>query len=72
MEHEEHMRAIDNAKATAKEEDLQNVKTIKDSGKKTSGGFRTDQVRAYRKSEVVLGTIDDLKKHPAQEVEENS
>lgn len=72
VEHEEHMRAIDNAKATAKEEDLQNVKTIKDSGKKTSGGFRTDQVRAYRKSEVVLGTIDDLKKHPAQEVEENS
>lgn len=72
VEHEEHMKAIDTAKATAKEEDLLNVKTNKDSEKKTSGGFRTDQVRAYRKSEVVLGTIDDLKKHPSQEVEENS
>lgn len=72
QEHEEHMKAIDNAKATAKQEDMQNVKSIRDSGKKTSGGFRADQVRAYRKSEVVLGTIDDLKKHPSEEVEENS
>ncbi|QLQ78991.1 hypothetical protein HG537_0B03380 [Torulaspora globosa] len=70
-QHEEHMKAIDDAKANAKEEDAQNVKTSHNPEKKTSGGFRTDQVRAYRKSEIVLGTIDDLKKHPSQQVEED-
>lgn len=69
-QHEEHMKAIDDAKANAKEEDAQNTKNSHHPEKKTSGGFRTDQVRAYRKSEIVLGTIDDLKKHPSQQVEE--
>lgn len=69
-QHDEHMKAIDDAKANAKEEDAQNTKSIHNPEKKTSGGFRTDQVRAYRKSEIVLGTIDDLKKHPSQQVEE--
>ncbi|QLL31477.1 hypothetical protein HG536_0B03400 [Torulaspora globosa] len=69
-QHEEHMKAIDEAKANAKEEDAQNTKSSHNPEKKTSGGFRTDQVRAYRKSEIVLGTIDDLKKHPSQQVEE--
>lgn len=69
-QHDEHMKAIDSAKANAKEEDAQNTKNLHNSEKKTSGGFRTDQVRAYRKSEIVLGTIDDLKVHPSQQVEE--
>lgn len=69
--HDEHMKAIDAAKLNAKEEDLQNVKTVdvNDARKKTSGGFRADQLKAYRKSEIVLGTIDDMKRKPADDVE---
>lgn len=65
--HEEEMKEIEAAKAKAKEEDAKNVRNTAILGKKSSGGFRTDELRAYRKTEVVLGTIDDVRRKKEEE-----
>ncbi|CEP61346.1 transcription factor TFIIIB subunit BDP1 LALA0_S03e00804g [Lachancea lanzarotensis] len=71
-DHEKHLLEIEVSKQSAKEEDLQTqkVKEMENVNKKTSGGLRRDQLNAYRKTEVVLGTIDQMKKQRAQEPEE--
>ncbi|GCE97466.1 transcription factor TFIIIB component B [Zygosaccharomyces mellis] len=68
--HEEEMKEIEAAKANAKEEDSKHVKNVGVIGKKSSGGFRTDELKAYRKTEVVLGTIDDIRRKKEEEVAE--
>ncbi|CUS24020.1 LAQU0S13e01486g1_1 [Lachancea quebecensis] len=71
-EHEEHLKQIEVSKQSAKEEDLQSqkAKELDNVNKKASGGLRQDQLNAYRKTEVVLGTIDQMKRHRAQETQE--
>lgn len=71
VEHEEHLKQIEVSKQNAKQEDLQvqKAKEQDNTHKKTSGGLRHDQLKAYRKTEIVLGTIDDLKKKKAEELE---
>lgn len=64
------MKEIEAAKANAKEEDSKHVKNVGVIGKKSSGGFRTDELKAYRKTEVVLGTIDDIRRKKEEEVAE--
>ena len=59
--HENHLKEIEEAKTNAKNEDLKNIKN-KDINKKSSGGLMTAQLKTYRKSEIVLGTIDDRRK----------
>ncbi|SCV00911.1 LAME_0G12794g1_1 [Lachancea meyersii CBS 8951] len=63
-DHEKHLLEIEVSKQSAKEEDLQTqkVKEMDNIHKKTSGGLRRDQLNAYRKTEVVLGTIDQMKR----------
>lgn len=70
--HEEHLRVIDTAKLNAKQEDSQGLKTIDptDPKKKTSGGFTKDQLKVYRKSEILLGTIDERKMQVIKEADE--
>lgn len=68
VRHEEEMKEIEAAKANAKEEDSKHVKNVGVIGKKSSGGFRTDELKAYRKTEVVLGTIDDIRRKKEEEV----
>ncbi|CAR27626.1 hypothetical protein ZYGR_0N01080 [Zygosaccharomyces rouxii] len=72
IRHEEEMKEIEAAKANAKEEDSKNVKTVGVVGKKSSGGFRTEELKAYRKTEVVLGTIDDVRRKKEEEVAEEA
>ncbi|SCU89778.1 LAFA_0E20824g1_1 [Lachancea sp. 'fantastica'] len=73
-DHEKHLLEIEVSKQSAKEEDLQTqkVKEMESVNKKTSGGLRRDQLNAYRKTEVVLGTIDQMKRQRAQEPEEEA
>lgn len=70
VKHEEDMKEIEAAKANAKEEDSKTVKNAEIVGRKSSGGFRTEQLKAYRKTEVVLGTIDEMKRKQEEEVTE--
>lgn len=72
-EHEDHLKQIEVSKQSAKEEDLkmQKAKELDSKDKKTSGGFRQGELNAYRKTEVVLGTIDDLKKKRMEVAEMN-
>lgn len=60
-EHEKNLQDIQKAKENAKLEDLHTQKED-DLDKKSSGGFKKKFLHSYRKSEVVLGTIDDVKK----------
>ncbi|SCU88565.1 LADA_0E10902g1_1 [Lachancea dasiensis] len=71
-DHEEHLKQIELSKQSAKEEDLQTqkVKEMDNTHKKSSGGLRQDQLNAYRKTEVVLGTIDQMKRQRALEPDE--
>ncbi|EDO16728.1 hypothetical protein Kpol_1003p33 [Vanderwaltozyma polyspora DSM 70294] len=69
-QHEEHLKEIEEAKLNAKNEDLKSVK--KEVNKKTSGGLMTNQLKSYRKSEIVLGTIDDVKKQKMAQEETTS
>ncbi|CAI4051941.1 hypothetical protein SUVZ_14G2820 [Saccharomyces uvarum] len=71
-EHEQHMKEIEEAKNTAKEED-QTTQRLNDANlnKKGSGGIMTNDLKVYRKTEVVLGTIDDLKRKKRQEKDAN-
>lgn len=61
VDHEKNIQEIEKAKESAKLEDMNNQKEG-DLDKKSSGGFRQKYLNTYRKSEVVLGTIDDVKK----------
>ncbi|SJM88398.1 related to Transcription factor TFIIIB component B'' [Zygosaccharomyces bailii] len=70
VKHEEDMKEIEAAKANAREEDSKTVKNAEIVGRKSSGGFRTEQLKAYRKTEVVLGTIDEMKRKQEEEVTE--
>lgn len=72
VKHEEDMKEIEAAKANAKEEDSKTVKAAEIVGKKSSGGFRTEQLRAYRKTEVVLGTIDEMRRKKEGEIAEEA
>ncbi|CAI4050207.1 hypothetical protein SKDZ_14G2840 [Saccharomyces kudriavzevii ZP591] len=71
-EHEQHMKEIEEAKNTAKAED-QTTQRLNDAdlNKKGSGGIMTNDLKVYRKTEVVLGTIDDLKKKKRREKDIN-
>ncbi|CAB4252804.1 similar to Saccharomyces cerevisiae YNL039W BDP1 Essential subunit of RNA polymerase III transcription factor (TFIIIB) [Maudiozyma barnettii] len=60
-DHEKNIQEIEKAKESAKIEDM-NIQKDGDLDKKSSGGFRKKYLNTYRKSEVVLGTIDDVKK----------
>ncbi|CAI4754357.1 ADM_collapsed_G0048030.mRNA.1.CDS.1 [Saccharomyces cerevisiae] len=62
------MKEIEEAKNTAKEED-QTAQRLNDANlnKKGSGGIMTNDLKVYRKTEVVLGTIDDLKRKKLKE-----
>lgn len=66
------MKEIEEAKNTAKEED-QTTQRLNDANlnKKGSGGIMTNDLKVYRKTEVVLGTIDDLKRKKRQEKDAN-
>lgn len=68
MEHEEHLKQIEVERQNAREQDIkqQTVKEHERSQKGKHGG-RYDQLKGYRKSEIVLGSIDDLKKKRAEE-----
>ena len=59
--HELNLQEIEKAKQTAKLEDS-NTQLGDDLDKKSSGGFKKKYLHTYRKTEVVLGTIDDVKK----------
>lgn len=63
-EHEQHFKEIEQAKAKAALEDSEIERKKMEnqrSNKKSSGGFMTDDLKVYRKQEVVLGTIDEMK-----------
>lgn len=68
VEHEEHLKQIEVERQNAREQDIkqQTVKEHERSQKGKHGG-RYDQLKEYRKSEIVLGSIDDLKKKRAEE-----
>lgn len=70
--HESHLREIEEAKRTAKLEDVQVHLSDQrhKTEKKGSGGLKTGQLQDYRRTEVVLGTIDDLKRKKEAEEEE--
>ncbi|CCE62488.1 hypothetical protein TPHA_0C03360 [Tetrapisispora phaffii CBS 4417] len=70
VEHEEHLKEIEDAKELAKNEDLK-ISKSKDINKKTSGGFMTEDLKSYRKSEIVLGTIDDRKNNQRRKLQES-
>lgn len=59
--HQLNLEEIEKAKQTARLEDS-NSHLDDDSDKKSSGGFKKKYLHTYRKAEVVLGTIDDVKK----------
>lgn len=68
-DHKEHLKQIEVSKQSAKEEDqqMQKAKELDNPNKKASGGLRQDQLNAYRKTEVVLGTIDQMRMQRVQE-----
>lgn len=70
VEHEEHLKQIEVERQNAREQDIkqQSVKEHERVQRGKQGG-RHDQLKEYRKSEIVLGSIDDLKKKRTEEVE---
>ncbi|AMD20529.1 HDL215Wp [Eremothecium sinecaudum] len=66
VEHEEHLKQIELEKQNAREQDLQQQaykeKERANHGGRYPGKSRSEQLKAYRKSEIVLGTIDTLKR----------
>ena len=73
VEHEEHLKQIEVERQNAREQDIkqQSVKEHERAQRGKQGG-RQEQLREYRKSEIVLGSIDDLKKKRAEEVTEET
>lgn len=69
-DHEKHIKEIEESKLNTKAEDLlhENNKHGQEKYKKGSGGLFNNDIKNYRKSEVVLGTIDDIKKQREEEM----
>ncbi|CDO94570.1 unnamed protein product [Kluyveromyces dobzhanskii CBS 2104] len=68
VEHEDHLKQIEVERQNAKEQDIKQ-QTFKEHERTQKGrqGGRHDQIKEYRKSEIVLGSIEDLKKRRAEE-----
>lgn len=66
FEHEKHLKQIELEKQNAFEQDLQQQnfkeKEHVDSSRRYSNTSRNEKLKTYRKSEIVLGTIDSLKR----------
>lgn len=75
VKHDEHLKQIQLEKETAKQEDdrkiQENIQNGANGGpfvigslddRKLAGGFRESDLKSYRKSEIVLGSIDDVKR----------
>ncbi|CCH59417.1 hypothetical protein TBLA_0B05910 [Henningerozyma blattae CBS 6284] len=65
LEHEKNLKEIEESKLNSKMEDqmANNGGIKKDDGyKKGAGGLFNNDLKVYRKTEVVLGTIDDIKR----------
>ncbi|KAL3230812.1 Transcription factor TFIIIB component B'' [Nakaseomyces bracarensis] len=62
-QHEEHFKEIELAKSRAAQEDneIERKKMETHKNRKSAAGFMSDDLKVYRKQEVVLGTIDDMK-----------
>ncbi|CCD25838.2 transcription factor TFIIIB subunit BDP1 NDAI_0G00620 [Naumovozyma dairenensis CBS 421] len=71
LEHQENLKQIQLAKDNAKMEDSTLVKEdASNTNKKGPGGFMSNDLKVYRKTEVVLGTIDDIKRKREEEEDE--
>lgn len=70
IEHEEHLKQIEAEIQSAREHDIQQ-QTVKENERAQKGktSNRNDQLKEYRKSEIVLGSIDDLKKKKMEDIE---
>ncbi|AAS51701.1 ADL219Cp [Eremothecium gossypii ATCC 10895] len=70
VEHEQYLKQIEIEKQNAREQDLQHqTSKEKERGSEKRFSSRQEQLKAYRKSEIVLGTIDDVKRKRAEELE---
>lgn len=69
-QHEEYFKEIELAKTRAAQEDseIQRKKMETHKNRKSAAGFMSDELKVYRKQEVVLGTIDELR---AQRIPKN-
>lgn len=69
-EHELHLKELEEAKHTAKLEDQDTEReneTRNMTNKRGAGGFTKKDLKSYRKKEVVLGTIDDIRRKREEE-----
>lgn len=70
-EHELHIKELEAAKQTAKLEDQDNEKEFENkdmsNNRRGAGGFTGRDLQTFRKQEVVLGTIDDVKRKREEE-----
>ena len=69
-EHQLHIKELEAAKQTAKIEDQDNEKEFENkslNNRRGAGGFTNRDLQTYRKKEVVLGTIDDIKRKREEE-----
>ncbi|CCF59745.1 hypothetical protein KAFR_0H03350 [Kazachstania africana CBS 2517] len=64
INHENNLKELERAKENAKLEDIKTQNELENSpiNKKSAGGLMSNDLKNYRKSEVVLGTIDDIKR----------
>lgn len=69
-EHQLHIKELEAAKQTAKLEDQDNEKEFENKNldnRRGAGGFTNRDLQTYRKKEVILGTIDDIKRKREEE-----
>lgn len=69
-EHELHLKELEESKNTAKIEDQDTERENESrsmTNKRGAGGFTRKDLKTYRKKEVVLGTIDDIKRKREEE-----
>lgn len=71
-QHEEHFKEIELAKTRAAQEDneIERKKLESHKNKKSAAGFMSEDLKVYRKQEVVLGTIDDMKRRVTKNEDE--
>lgn len=72
QDHEIHLKELEEAKQKAKLEDSLGVPNNNENdNKKSSGGFKNKDLKHYRKTEIVLGTIDSVKRKRDDDEPEN-
>lgn len=69
VEHEEHLKQIEISKQNAKEQDLHSQSTKELDHMNNRRSLRSQRLQAHHKSEIILGTIDDMKRHITNEIE---